>query len=45
MIRELLRIALIVWGLKRKPKLCPRCDGRTITGPWSCPTCGKAYSL
>jgi hypothetical protein len=28
MLRELLRIALIVWGLKRRPKTpkpCPRC--------------------
>lgn len=24
---------------------CPRCDGRTITGPWSCPECGARYSL
>ncbi len=24
---------------------CPACDGRTITGPWTCPRCGVRYGL
>jgi hypothetical protein len=26
-------------------KGCSFCDGRTITGPWSCPECGARYDL